>query len=118
MQVDYRAFENEVRTYRKLQRSAFALPLYAAFRGYQVLKQFGILITEIFDRTFRSYEDMSLDEKTQALDCLVQLPEAGVAHGDVSASNFGIKDGKVVIINFSNTGPCNSENHDECYEVR
>ena len=61
-----------------------------------------------------------------ALDCLKQLHRAGFHHGDVSPRNFGARNGEMVILDFSQTGPCeicdpsssiSSSADDACYEI-
>lgn len=63
IETDYQVFENEVDIYQHLRRSTFTLPLYAAFSGTHHSRRFGIFIMDILDRTFKSYNDMTNQEK-------------------------------------------------------
>lgn len=57
-----------------------------------------------------------------ALECLMQLHQAGLGHGDVSPRNFGARNGEMIILDFSQSGLCRpvdpSGAHDDCGEVR
>lgn len=56
-------FQNEVRIYDKFQGCSFIPYYYGAFAGMTFTGPAGFLVTELMERTFNSFDEMSGDEK-------------------------------------------------------
>jgi RIO-like serine/threonine protein kinase len=57
--------------------------------------------------------------KHGALECVEQLHQAGFHHGDIAARNFGVRNGEMVIFDFSHAEHCHRGCPSEaCFSAR
>lgn len=56
-------FQNEVRIYDKFQGRSFIPYYYGSFAGMTFTGPAGFLVTELMERSFNSFDEMSGDEK-------------------------------------------------------
>ncbi|EDN05620.1 protein kinase domain-containing protein [Histoplasma capsulatum] len=76
---DFQSFVREVEGYERLQGKTFIPKCYGGFAGIH-----------------------------QALACLEQLHDEGYHQEDVMASNFGLRNGQVVVLDFTHVEPCDT----------
>ncbi|KLJ11625.1 hypothetical protein EMPG_13195 [Blastomyces silverae] len=105
---DFQSFVREVEVYERLQGKTFIPRCYGGFAGMWVSEPLGVLVLELLEKSFKSFNDMTTDQKHQALACLEQLHDEGYHHGDVRASNFGLRNGKVTVLDFTHVEPCDT----------
>ncbi|KAG5288906.1 protein kinase domain-containing protein [Histoplasma capsulatum G186AR] len=105
---DFQSFVREVEVYERLQGKTFIPKCYGGFAGMWVNEPFGVLVLELLEKSFDSFNEMTTDQKHQALACLEQLHDEGYHQGDVRASNFGLRNGQVVVLDFTHAEPCDT----------
>ncbi|PGH03396.1 hypothetical protein GX51_04127 [Blastomyces parvus] len=75
---DFQSFVREVEVYERLQGKTFIPRCYGGFVGMWVGEPLGVLVLELLEKGFTSFNDMTTDQKHQTLACLEQLHDGGI----------------------------------------
>jgi hypothetical protein len=64
MQYQFGSFPIEIGVYEQLEGKSFVPAFYGAFAGMWVTGPLGVVLMERLDKTFRSFDEMDIDEKS------------------------------------------------------
>lgn len=62
-QTFFNDFRREIDVYQALAGEQYVLQFYAAFAGFSVDEPFGVILMELFDEQFESFDEMDLAQK-------------------------------------------------------